>query len=574
MNGGYTMSMVNELCTNNKEWSGKKKRIWQAALYVRLSREDGDKEESDSVSNQKALLHQFVELETDIEVSDVYVDDGWSGTNFERPEFSRMMSDIKAGKIECVIVKDLSRLGRNYIEVGQYIEKIFPLMDIRFISITDNLDSYKNPQTMNNIIVPFKNLINDEYCRDISNKIRSSLDMKRKQGKHIGSFACYGYMKDPEDHNHLVIDEEAASVVRNIFRWYISGMSILSIAQKLNAMGIPNPSAYKRSIGLHYRRPNDQFADNKWVDSSVRRILGNQMYIGDLVQGVLKIKSYKIQVAQKVDKSDWIIVEGTHEAIISKEDYETVQALLKRRTRKAPQKKEVYLFSGFVKCGDCGRSMSRKHYHHDYREYTYFVCTTHVKFDKTACSKHTTRADKLEEIVLSAIQSQIALAVDMEQAIKEINTNENVKKEAVRLNKLLEKAKGEIQKVDGMMLDLYPDWKNGIISRTEYVKLKERFELQKQNAVEKMNSYQAKIEKAENGQDSSNEFLEHFIKYRNIDKLTREVLVALVDMIYIYEDKKVKIAFKYQNPFKDALEYIENNKEVLDKDTVDALLGV
>lgn len=567
------MSMVNELCTNNKEWSGKRKRIWQAALYVRLSREDGDKEESDSVSNQKALLHQFVELETDIEVSDVYVDDGWSGTNFERPEFTRMMSDIKSGKIECVIVKDLSRLGRNYIEVGQYIEKIFPLMDIRFISITDNLDSYKNPQTMNNIIVPFKNLINDEYCRDISNKIRSSLDMKRKQGKHIGSFACYGYLKDPEDHNHLVIDEEAASVIRDIYRWYISGMSILSIAQKLNAMGILNPSAYKRSIGLHYRRPNDQFSDNKWVDSSVRRILGNRMYIGDLVQGVLKVKSYKIQVAQRVDKEDWIIVEGTHEPIISKEDYETVQTLLKRHARKAPQKKEVYLFSGFVKCGDCGRSMSRKHYHHDYGEYTYFVCTTHVKLDKTACSKHTTRADKLEEIVLSAIQSQIALAVDMEQAIKEINSNENVNREAVRLRKLLEKAKSEIQKVNGMMLDLYPDWKSGIISRAEYVNLKERLELQKRNAVEKTKNYQAQIEKAENGEDESNEYIDHFIKYRNIDKLTREVLVALVDMIYIYEDKKVKIAFKYQNPYKDALEFIKNNKTLLDKDTVDALLG-
>lgn len=484
-----------------------------------------------------------------------------------------MMSDIKAGKIECVIVKDLSRLGRNYIEVGQYIEKIFPLMDIRFISITDNLDSYKNPQTMNNIIVPFKNLINDEYCRDISNKVRSSLDMKRKQGKHIGSFACYGYLKDPEDHNHLVIDDEAASVIRDIYRWYISGMSILSIAQKLNAMGIPNPTAHKKLLGLHYRRPNNQTGDGKWVDSSVRRILDNRMYIGDLVQGVLKIKSYKVQVAQKVDKEDWIIVEGTHEPIISKEDYENVQTLLKRHARKAPQKKEVYLFSGFVKCGDCGRSMSRKHYHHDYGEYTYFVCTTHVKFDKTACSKHTTRADKLEEIVLSAIQSQIALAVDMEQAIKEINTNENVNREAVRLRKLLEKAKSEIQKVDGMILDLYPDWKSGIISRTEYVNLKERFELQKQNAVEKMNNYQAKIEKTENGQDDSNEFIEHFIKYRNIDKLTREVLVALVDMIYIYEDKKVKIAFKYQNPYKDAMEYIKNNKTILDKDTVDALLG-
>ena len=229
-----------------------KNKIWQAALYLRLSREDGDKEESDSVVNQKELLNQFISLEPDIVVYDVYVDDGWSGTNFERPDFIRMMQDMKEGKVNCVIVKDLSRFGRNYIDVGQYIEKIFPLLDIRFISVTDNLDSVKNPQTMNTIMVPFKNLINDEYCRDISNKVRSSLDMKRKQGKHIGSFACYGYQKDPEDHNHLVIDEEAAEVVRDIFQWYISGMSILSISQKLNAMGVPNPSCYNKIHGFKY----------------------------------------------------------------------------------------------------------------------------------------------------------------------------------------------------------------------------------------------------------------------------------------------------------------------------------
>ena len=265
-----------------------KNKIWQAALYLRLSREDGDKEESDSVVNQKELLNQFISLEPDIVVYDVYVDDGWSGTNFERPDFIRMMQDMKEGKVNCVIVKDLSRFGRNYIDVGQYIEKIFPLLDIRFISVTDNLDSVKNPQTMNTIMVPFKNLINDEYCRDISNKVRSSLDMKRKQGKHIGSFACYGYQKDPEDHNHLVIDEEAAEVVRDIFQWYISGMSILSISQKLNAMGVPNPSCYKKIHGLKYKNRYENIGMGKWPDSSVRRILGNQMYIGNLVQGKLK----------------------------------------------------------------------------------------------------------------------------------------------------------------------------------------------------------------------------------------------------------------------------------------------
>lgn len=566
------MSTVNNVQVKSRGRSGKEK-IWQAALYVRLSREDGDKEESDSVVNQKDLLQQFVSLEPDIMVYDIYMDDGWSGTNFERPDFIRMMNDIKEKKVNCVIVKDLSRFGRNYIDVGQYIEKAFPLMDIRFVSITDNLDSFKNPQTMNNIMVPFKNLINDEYCRDISNKVRSSLDMKRKQGKHIGSFACYGYKKDPEDHNHLVIDEEAAEIVRDIFKWYISGMSILSIAQKLNEMGIPNPSNYKKQNGLRYKNRYEKMSKGKWPDSSVRRILGNEMYIGNLVQGVLKIKSYKVQVAQRQAKDDWIIVENTHEPIISREDFETVQELLQRNTRKAPAQKEVYLFSGFVKCGDCGRSMSRKHHHHDYGEYTYYVCTTHTKLDKTACSKHTTRADKLEAIVLASIQSQIALAVDMEKAINTINSSAKANKEAVRLRKMLEQAKKDVEQAEMMMLDLYPDWKAGVISKDEYIKLKERFEGQKFGALQKVQELQAKIEDAENGQDSTNQFLENFVKYRNIDKLTREVIVALIDMIYIYEGNKIKIVFKYQYPFKAAMEYIENNKELLNMPQAKALLG-
>lgn len=566
------MSTVNNVQVKSRGRSGKEK-IWQAALYVRLSREDGDKEESDSVVNQKDLLQQFVSLEPDIMVHEIYMDDGWSGTNFERPDFIRMMNDIKEKKVDCVIVKDLSRFGRNYIDVGQYIEKIFPLMDIRFISITDNLDSFKNPQTMNNIMVPFKNLINDEYCRDISNKVRSSLDMKRKQGKHIGSFACYGYKKDPDDHNHLVIDEEAAEIVRDIFKWYISGMSILSIAQKLNELGIPNPSNYKKQNGLRYKNRYEKMSSGKWPDSSVRRILGNQMYIGNLVQGVLKIKSYKVQVAQRQAKDDWIIVENTHEPIISREDFETVQELLQRNTRKAPAQKEVYLFSGFVKCGDCGRSMSRKHHHHDYGDYTYYVCTTHTKLDKSACSKHTTRADKLEAIVLASIQSQIALAVDMEKAIKTINSSAKANKEAVRLREMLEQAKKEVKQAEMMMLDLYPDWKAGIISKDEYIKLKERFEGQKGGALQKVQELQAKIEDAESGQGGTNQFLENFVKYRNIDKLTREVIVALIDMIYIYEGNKIKIVFKYQYPFKAAMEYIENNKELLNMTQAKSLLG-
>lgn len=566
------MLRPNNVQVKKRKQSGKNK-IWQAALYLRLSREDGDKEESDSVVNQKELLNQYISLEPDIVLYDVYVDDGWSGTNFDRPDFIRMMADIKAGKVNCVIVKDLSRFGRNYIDVGQYIEKIFPLLDIRFISVTDNLDSVKSPHTMNTIMVPFKNLINDEYCRDISNKVRSSLDMKRKQGKHIGSFACYGYKKDPEDHNHLVIDEEAAEVVRDIYRWYISGMSMLSISQKLNAMGVPNPSSYKKMQGLKYKNRYENIGRGKWPDSSIRRILNNQMYIGNLVQGTLKIKSYKVQVAQRQDKEDWIIVENTHEPIISKEDFETVQDLLLRNTRKAPEKTTVHLFSGYVTCGDCGRSMARKENHHAYGDYTYYVCKTHTKIDKTACSRHTTRADKLENIVLSSIQTQVALAVDMDDAIRSISTNANASKESNRLEKLLEKAKDEVKEVETMTLDLYPDWKSGVISKEEYLELKKRFEDQKKNSMKKIRDLQDKIDDIEKGQSGSNQFIDNFIMYKNIDKLTREVVVALIEMIYIYENNKIKIVFKYQNPFKEAMEYIENNKTLLKEEQAKALLG-
>jgi len=391
------MSTIKYAGFNKEELLGINK-VWRAALYVRLSREDGDKEESNSISNQRSLLEQFVVLEPDIMVHDHYVDDGWSGTNFERPDFTRMMNDIKLGLVNCVVVKDLSRFGRNYIDAGQYLEKLFPLMDVRFISVTDNLDSFKNPSSMNNIMVPFKNLINDEYCRDISNKVRSSLDMKRKQGKHIGSFACYGYRKDPEDHNHLVVDLQAAEVVRDIFKWFITGMSILSITKRLNELEIPCPSVYKRMQGLHYRNSFEKGSGGKWQDSGVRRILGNRMYVGDLVQGTMKMKSYKVQVCQRQNEKDWIIVENTHEAIISREDFKLVQELLVKRTRKAPEKQALYWHSGFVRCGDCGRSMQRKSNRHDYGEYYYLKCSTYSRISKKLCTKHTIRLDKLEKM--------------------------------------------------------------------------------------------------------------------------------------------------------------------------------
>ena len=201
--------------------------LWKPALYIRLSREDGDREESNSIASQRELLTEFVDTQTDMTAPRLYTDDGCTGTDFDRPDFQRMLNDLRAGIINCVIVKDLSRFGRNYVGVGEYLEHVFPLLNVRFISVSDNVDSFVDPRSINSLIVPFKNILNDEYARDISNKVRASLDLKRRQGKFIGSFASYGYRKDPNDHSRLLIDEAAAAVVRDIFDWFLAGMSVL-----------------------------------------------------------------------------------------------------------------------------------------------------------------------------------------------------------------------------------------------------------------------------------------------------------------------------------------------------------
>jgi len=536
------------------------KSLWRTGLYVRLSREDGDKEESDSVGNQRSLLLEYVALENDMLLSDVYIDDGYSGTNFDRPDFKRMMDDLKNRVINCVVVKDLSRFGRNYIEVGQYIEKIFPFMDVRFVSVNDMLDSVKNPQAMNNLIVPFKNIINDEYCRDISNKVRSSLDLKRKQGKFIGSFATYGYRKDPLDHNHLIIDEEAAAVVRDIFDWFIGGMSIIGIAKHLNMLGILNPTGYKRSQGLRYMHSNGEKNDLLWPDSSVRRILRNRVYTGCLVQGKNKIRSYKVQASVAIPQEDWIIVADTHEAIISEEVFQKAQSLFGRDMRAAPNSSRVYLLAGFMKCADCGRAMNRKLISQPYQNYCYYICSTFKKMQKGACTKHTIRSDKVERALLETLKKQIDLAVEMDKLITLINESGQTNKNTARLMRALSAKEKERAAVERMKLSLYPDWKNGDISKEEFQKLRFQFDAQLNEHETAIRRIQAELNQTENGVDGSNAFLAAFTKHGNLQELTREILVELVDSVQVHEGGALTINLCFADAFAQAAEYIELNQ--------------
>ena len=294
---------------------------YRCAVYLRLSRSDGDQQESNSIKNQRALLNDYLGKHPELHKVDEYVDDGYSGTNFERPDFKRMMQDIENRKINCIIVKDLSRFGRNYIETGRYLERIFPFMGVRFIAINDHYDSAEENDDKGRILIPFNNLINDTYCRDISMRVRSHLDVKRKEGQFIGSFAGYGYQKDPKDKNHLIIDEYAAGIVQEIFKQKLNGMSSQRIASHLNKLGVLPPNEYKRANGFNYTCGFQAGLNQKWTVVSVNRILKNESYTGTLIQGKRRKINYKVKKSHDVGSENWIRVEDSRKTKLGRVEW-------------------------------------------------------------------------------------------------------------------------------------------------------------------------------------------------------------------------------------------------------------
>ena len=335
-------------------------KIWNATLYLRLSRDDGDKEESNSITGQRELLRNFLQNRPELREYAVRIDDGFTDSNFERPSFKKMLEDVKAGRTNCIIVKDLSRFGLNYLDAGEYIEKIFPFLGVRFIAVNDNCDSLGGKNASDELIIPFKNLINEAYCRDISVKVRTQLEVKRKSGQYIGAFAVYGYLKDNADKNHLIVDEYAADTVRDIFSWKLEGMSPQDIAASLNHSGVLSPMEYKRSLGMRFATSFKANPQAAWSANAVLRILKNPVYTGILIQGKETTPSYKVRKRVTKPESEWAIVPDAHEAIIECRDFDSVQKALSLDTRRSPGDSAVQLFSGMVFCGECGASMVRK----------------------------------------------------------------------------------------------------------------------------------------------------------------------------------------------------------------------
>ncbi|MEG0314031.1 MAG: recombinase family protein [Erysipelotrichaceae bacterium] len=520
--------------------------IWYIALYIRLSREDGN-DVSVSVDNQLKELNTFMEnFDGMFEIVDTYIDDGYTGTDSNRENLQRMLSDVRAKKVNCVIVRDPSRLSRNYLEAGMYMEQLFVQLNVRFISLSlPALDSHKNPDAMNSIAVPIQNVINDDFCRQTSQKIRGVFNMKRSRGEFIGAFAPYGYAKSPEDKNCLVIDDEASENVRSIFRWFADeGMSKHAITKKLNALGILNPTSYKQSQGLKYhcRVTNN---DGMWSNRTVSMILSNEMYIGNMVQGRQRLKSYKVHDAICVPKEEWYIVENTHEAIIDKETFNKAQGLQKRDTRVSPKTSKITLFAGFLKCADCGQAMMRT----NAKGKNYYVCRTNRDKSSTACSTHSIREDVLREAVLIAIQKQIDLVENINQIIEEMNKLPDFNTKSDRLEKALRTKQMDLAKSNTVLDSLYMDWKTDDITQEMYRRMKTKLETDVERASNSIKKIQEEIGFLEKGVKNDNPLFKTFLKFKNVKELDRNLLVCLIDKIYVHEDKHITIKFNFADTY-------------------------
>lgn len=546
-------------------------QTFKVAIYLRLSKEDDDlscssgaKSESNSISNQRKLIYDFMKSHPELELYDEYKDDGKSGSNFDRAEFQRMMKDIEAGKVNCVVVKDQSRFGRDYIDVGKYKEKIFPKLGVRFITINEGYDSL-SATSSDDLAFTINSFVYDFYIRDISTKIRTNLTAKKQNGEYAGAFVAYGYVKDSNDKSKLVVDQFAADVVRDIFRWKIEGLSPQNIAVRLNELGIPSPAEYKKLSGSNYKTSFQTSSKAVWSHVSVRRILKNEIYLGVIIQGKRTTPNYKTKTVVTKAESEWLRVEGTHEAIISVRDFELVQELLRDDTHCRAGDVTVPVYAGRIYCGDCGAAAVRKTVSYAGRRYVYYVCNAN-KHDKTVCSRHSIREDILGQVIYQTVRHQIDLLLDVDKALRQFENLSWEKHKLKQLDASIEIQEEVVRKNNTLRLGIYEDLRAGLLDRSEYESLKKELAeriAEATAAIEKLNKEKREILDGVSKQQS---WIEQFRQYENVTELTRPMVIHLIERINIFEDSNIEIVFRHRNQIEEILRFISEqttDKKVL-----------
>lgn len=527
---------------------------YKATAYIRLSYTDDRSSESDSVANQRKLIENFVERNPDIEVASYKVDDGYSGIIFDRPAFKEMMQDVTNGEINCVIVKDLSRLGREYIETGRYLRRVFPAYGVRFIAITDNIDTAQE-SSGEDLTVSVKNIMNEAYCRDISVKTRTSLDVKRRNGDFVGAFTVYGYMKSEDNKNLLVPDPYASRVVQNIFQMRLEGSSALRIANELNRLGILSPLAYKKNHGLPYAKKG--YADRedcKWSATTIIRILQDETYTGTLVQGKQGTSNYKIKQMEQKPESEWIRIPDAHEPLITKQDFDLVQRIRGLDTRTSPKQDTVYLFSGVLICGCCGSRMTRKTNRVNGKEYHYYYCPTGKKHGcaNPVMLKESNLIDCVQESLKAYIQNVASLETLL-NSIDQSSINQALAKEYTAH---ISENERRLEQAQAYKSRLYENLVEGMITKEEYASYKAKYTRQAEEIKASIAALKEKLTDVLKNRSERNRWITHFTQFESMETLDRKALIHMVQSIRVQGKNELDIRFNYKDEYEKALRLI------------------
>lgn len=547
------------------------KTIYKAALYLRLSNQNLNEEigESDSIVNQEALLRSHLKSYPEIEIRHIFKDDGWSGVNFNRPGFQKMMQKIYDNEVDCVVVKDLSRLGRNHTETGKYITRVFPAFGVRFIAVNDHVDTANSNSDADNIIIPFKDLLNDSYSRDISVKVRSAKAVMNAAGDFGGAFYTYGYEIDPENKNHYIVDDEAADVVRKIYRWTFDGIGSSEVVRRLDAMHIPAPLEHKKKKRLGKKYVPGK---GKWNVYQIYRILRNDVYIGTLRLGKTTTPNYKVKKTIQVPEEDQYVFENAHEAIISKSEFELMQDILSRDTRvcgKGGTFAQVYPLTGYVYCADCGGSMIVKSTVSKGKHYQYYVCGEN-KRDRKICTPHNVSFNKLNAVVLKALNSHLKTLIEIEETFHEkdidILAKAGIEKLQIQIGKILE----EKYRIANHIKHLHADLADGILTEEEYRELKDDY----QNQMDELETKAAELELKKQEQVAVEKNNLYWVKkYREkgtLTELSRRDVITFIDRIEVRDADHIKIIFRFGDEYRKALK--EYKKQTSD-DRLEAVNG-
>lgn len=525
-------------------------KVYRAGLYARISVETERKREADTIGNQLQLLKDYVSEHSDLAVFDIYSDDDISGTDFVRPEFSRMMNDLRDGKIDCIIVKDLSRLGRNYLESGEYIEMVFPFFRCRFISVTDRFDT-KYQQA--DISVQLKNMANEMYAKDISRKICSTMRTIQDQGKFAGSRAPYGYRLDPADKHHLIIDEETAPIVKQLFELLAEGNTVHFVATTMNANGIPSPGRllYERGIAS-----TDHFKNSKWYMQTVRRILQDEIYLGWMVSGKFRSTYHSTgkKGSQPVPREEWIVTKGTHEPIVTEELFNKVQEYFVRMKEEHGQtavynskSKKASIFKGHLRCGECGQAMFLRNKHSHGKVTAWYYCALHENYNSSYCVKKAVKKQDVEDIALKLIRTQIKLFTDAREMIIALNKKESSKTKHRIYSDQIRNVKKQIEKYMSLKASLYEDFANGVLSQSDYISMGQEYA----QKADELRIFLAELEKEAQKYSQTyamnGSWAQIIEQYQNAETLTEEMIDAFIDEMILYNNGHVEVKFRFKD---------------------------